>query len=282
MFKFVVMLICLTLVGCRTAGADVREEFSLPYSEAGTAQVTLDMTAGELKVRPVEGGEGVSGVITTNVGTWAPTTTTQPDGTILIRQGSARTDVIPNAENQWQVNLSVGTPLDLNVSAVAANSILELGGLTLPQLTVVSVTGNTTVNYADPLIDTERSVIEVNSTSGDISMSGLLNSFATTIQSVSTIGNQTLEFGGAALNHDMRANVESSAGSVMLRIAAGVPANVKFLTRGGIIAERSPEFVAGPNDTYTTEGFSDTDQPRLYIEVETVAGDLRIVSVPSL
>lgn len=282
MIRFLMVFGLLILTSCRTAGADVRQELNLPYPDTGTAQITLSMTAGTLDMRPVEAGEGISGVVTTNVGAWTPTTVVEPDGTLVVRQGDARTDVIPRAENHWQIGLGTGHPVHLNVSTVAANSTLNVGGLTIPQLTVTSVSGNTTINYSEPLVDVDRSLINVTSTSGNILLTGLLNSMATTIRTVSTSGNHTLEFNGVPPNQDMHVSVESSSGSVTLRVAEGVFVNVKFLTRSGIIAERSPTFLPGANDSYETEGFSTADQSRLFVEVQTVAGDLRLVSVPPL
>lgn len=281
MIRLVLLLgLTVLMTGCRTAGADVRQEFQIAYPDATPVQVLLNLSAGSLVLHADDAVDGLSGTIETNVSAWRATAETAADQTVRVVQGSSRTEVIPRAQNDWQIRMGTGSPLDLDVSTGAANSVLNLGGLGLETLQVNSVSGNVQLEFARPVVNSGDGRIDIRSTSGSLTLNHLLRSGARTLNTNSTSGRQTLSFDGGTLAGDMHVQSQATAGSVTLRIVEGLAVEIAFLTRSGVVLERAPVFEPMGNNTFRTAQFAEADGPRLFIEVQTVAGDLRIVSVP--
>lgn len=172
------------------AGPVVREHHGVDRGDAAQVRVEIDMSAGELAMRPgartlFEGdfafnSPGLKPVLayTVDGGT----------GTLKVSQGSAS----GNVENRWQLSLDEATPIDLNVNLSAGDAELLLGRLNLQNAAitmgagdlVVDLRGAPTRSYnvtvkagaGDTVIHLPASVgIEVRASGlvGDIDVSGL-------------------------------------------------------------------------------------------------------------
>jgi hypothetical protein len=218
----------------------------------------------------------------TNVGAWSAQQSTTAEGIQRVEQGIARNPSIPNAMNTWDVELGTGQPLSLTVESMSAGGSLQLGGLQLTELGINGTTGDFNVNYANANSLADGGSISIALTSGDLTINNVLNSHANRIETRSTGGNQTFEFGRGDLMQDLLVAIQSTSGDIILRIPIGTAATITFMGASGRVLEASPEFVRVNPGVYETAEYANADLPRMQIAVRTVAGDLRLVSVPPL
>ncbi|MAS35740.1 MAG: hypothetical protein CL610_17150 [Anaerolineaceae bacterium] len=270
----------LLVAGCSATGSENTETFTFDYPDADPAPVVLNMHTGTLNVQPVP-GTAVNGTAVTNVSAWLPSQSIGENGAQQVVQGQTRNEVIPNASNQWDVELGTGQPLSLTVNGAAINGNLDLTGLQLRLLSITGTSGNYALEYDAPSPLDDGGRLRAQLVSGDISITGVFNSHIRELNVVTTSGDQSYEFGGA-LVQDLHANLESTVGNVILRIPIGTPVRVNFSAASGRVMERSPEFIVVEGNVYETADYADSDQPRLQIAVRTTAGDLRLVAVPPL
>ncbi len=269
----------LLLAACGAAGNESAQTFEFEYGENATVVLAID--TGTLNINPVA-GTGVNGTVTTNVGAWSVQQSTLADGVQRVEQGKARNANIPNATNTWDVELGTDQPLTLTIESVSADGNLELGGLQLTGLNIVGTTGNYTLNYntANPLDDGGN--IQVELTNGNLTVNDLINSHVSQIQTRSSGGDQTFDFGAGQLTQDLLGAVESTSGDIVFRIPTGLAARITYTASSGRVLEASPEFNEVNPGVYETAEYADANQARLQFAVRTVAGDLRLVSVPPL
>src|SRR4051794_36373242 len=143
---FITIPILLIIAACGGAGGSQTQTLDIPYPKADVVTVNLTTSSGQIAVS-ASNSAGVHGTTTTNVSAWQAATSSDASS-VTITQGTASAGVIPNAQNTWDVQLGKGTALILNHTNTAANTTLNLGGLSLNQLNVTATTGNYTVRYA--------------------------------------------------------------------------------------------------------------------------------------
>ncbi len=268
------------VAGCRTAGQTTTQEFSAVYPAADPPAVVLDIANGTLALAPAD-ADGITGKVTTNVQDWAVTTAVDARGALRIAQGSTRSAVIPTAANAWDVKLSRGTPVNLTINTASASGTLDLTGMTLPQLTLNGGSGAFTLSYAAPAPVSGGS-IAITQARGAVTINGALNSGAARLDVTTTSGVQTYEFSGAGLAENLRANLTSTTANIVLRIPAGLPVRVEFITTTGIVRDMPASFAAVDRSAFETGNYASADQPRLLIEVQTVTGSLRVLELGGL
>lgn len=276
------LLAALLVAGCRTTGRTITQDFAADYPDTDPANVVLEIATGTLNLTATD-ASGISGTATTNVENWAVTTTTEPDGTVRIQQGAARTEVIPNATNQWDVRMERGRAVNLTIATASAGGNLDLGGLSLPQLAITGSTGPYQLNYTTRAASTGGR-ISVALTGGALNMTNVLNSGAAAITTATTSGVQTLEFTGTELLTDMRVSVTASAADVILRIPAQIPTRIVFNTTSGSVRDMPEAFERRSQSAFENAEYASADagQPRLLIEVVTVVGGLRVFELAPL
>jgi hypothetical protein len=279
-FWFALLMAAVVVAGCRATGQTGTQEFTLAYPDADPAPVALDIATGTLTLAAAD-VEGITGKVTTNVEAWAVTTGPDARGVLRITQGSTRNEVIPNAENLWDIKLGRDRALNLTVNAVSAGGTLDLTGLTLPQLTLNGTTGPFTLNYAAPAPVSGGS-IAITMTRGDVTITNLLNSGAARLDATTTSGTQTYEFTGAGLTEHLRANLIASAANIVLRLPAGLPTRIEFTTTTGIVRDLPASFTRLDRFTFENAEYANADQPRVLIEVQTITGSLRVLEMGGL
>lgn len=271
----------LFAAACSTAGREITQTFEFDYPDTEPAAVVLDMRTGTLNLRPVA-GNSVRGQVTTNVDQWRVSQTVTEDGAPRIVQGESRNQVIPNATNRWDVEVGTGQPLALTINLMAASSNLELGGIPLTALTLTGTSGSQSLDYRTPNPLDDGGRLRIDMKTGDVTVSGLFNSRIRELTSITTGGDQTIEFGGGELVQDIRGNIETSTGNVTLRIPNNIGVRVTFTGASGRVMEVSPEFIEVSRNVYETAQYADGEGPRVQIAVRTTAGDLRLIAVPPL
>jgi predicted membrane protein len=125
-------------------GPVVHEHHNVERGAATDARVEIDMSAGDLDVKP--GAKTLfAGDFDFNVPDLKPAIAYMVDGStgvLKVSQGS----VSGNAENKWSLSLDETTPVDLRVTLGAGDAQLVLGRLNLQKLAIRLGAGDLTVD----------------------------------------------------------------------------------------------------------------------------------------
>lgn len=270
---FVVPILLIT-AACRSAGGSQSQTIDIAYPDAEVVTLNLTTTAGQVTIDSAD-SSGVHGTLTTNVSAWQAETSAS-SSSISIQQGTASANVIPDAQNSWELQLGKGVPLILTHSNTAANTALNLGGLTLAQLNVTATSGNYTLRYATPPPTSDGGTATFQLGNGNLEGTGLLNSHLSSLSVTSNGGNVQLTFEGGALAQDMSVRIDTRSGDVLLKIPPNVPTQVIYRTSSGTVLETDPAYTRVNDITYTLSDDAASDAPHLTIEIRTVIGDLRL------
>ena len=268
------ILLMLLFAACSSTGGTQTQSVDLSYPDADPVTLNLDTTAGTVTVSAADAA-GVSGTLSTNVGAWVAQTSTS-GSTITIQQGRASADVIPEAENTWDLKVGRGKPLIINQTNTGADTIFNLGGLTLSAVNVTATTGNYTVSYGTPNPADDGGTASFEMTNGDFLASGVSNSHLSSLTVTTTGGNVQMAFDGTAITQNMSVRIETSSGNVLLKIPATATAQVIYRTSSGALLETDPQYQKVNDITYTVGDTSASATPRINIEIRTVVGDLRL------
>lgn len=262
----------LIFAACRSAGGTQTQSINLPYPAATPVTLSLDSTAGTITLNAAD-ASGVTGTLTTNVGAWVAQTSTS-GSTLSIQQGRSSASVIPDAANTWDLQVGRGTPLILNQTNTAADTTLNLGGLTLAAINVTATTGSYTVSYGTPNPADDGGTASFGLTNGNFTASGLSNSHLSSLSVTTTGGDVQLAFDGTAITQTMSVRIETTSGSVLLKVPSTTAAQVIYRTSSGALLEIDPQYQKVNDITYVVGDNNAT--PRLNIEIRTVVGDLRL------
>lgn len=271
------LALALTSLACGLAfevptkepGPDVTDEISVAGPDSKTAYLTLEFGAGKLTLAPGAEGKLVSGTATYNVPDLQPEVI-QKDDNITIKQGDYTVNGIPNMEglkNDWDLKLG-NTDLDLTLQAGAYDGALDLGGLSLVNLTVNDGAADVTVDFsaANP---TEMNALTYKTGASNIKLLNLANANFSSLVFEGGIGNYTLDFNGE-LQRDAAANIRAGMSNITLVIPTGISAQVTV--EDGLSSVDTPSGWKKNGNTYTQEG----EGPTLTIIINVGAGNLQI------
>ncbi len=264
--------ILLLIAACGGAGGSQTKTFEAAYPNADVVTVNLSTITGQIALSAMDDG-GIQASLETNVGAWQAATKSDTSS-ISITQGTASADVIPNGQNTWNIQLGKGKALILNDTNTAANTTLNLGGLSLTQLDMTATTGDTTLRFAEPNPVSGTAVLQSNN--GDFDVAGLGNSNLSRLRVTTEGGSATLSFDGAALTQNMTISIETQSGDVLLKIPATVAAQITYNSPSGAVLENDPQYTKTNNITYTVGNYAASDGSHLTIEIRSVVGDLRL------
>lgn len=264
----------LLIAGCRSAGGSQTETIDIAYPQVEVVAVNLTTSAGQVTVDSGD-APGLHGTLTTNVEAWQAQTSSS-GGTISITQGTASADVIPDAQNSWDLHLSKDTPLMLTHTNTAANTTLNLGGLPMTQLSVMATSGNYSLRYATPNPQSDGGTASLQIGNGNLDAAGLINSHLSSLTVTTNGGNIQMTFDGGALAQTMNVRIDTQAGDVLLKIPPSVPTQVIYRSSSGTVLETDPAYAQVNPITYTLGSGTAGDTPSLSIEIRTVIGDLRL------
>jgi hypothetical protein len=264
--------ILLIITACGGAGGSQTQTLDIPYPGTDVVTVNLSTTSGQIGISAGDSA-GVNGTLTTNVGDWKATSSSDASS-ISVAQGTASADVIPNAVNTWDIQLGKGKTLILNDTNTAANTTLNLGGLSLSALNVTASSGDTTVRFAAANPISGQATLQSNN--GDFDLAGLANSNLSSLALTTTGGSMQLGFDGAALTQNMNVSLETQAGDILLKIPQSMAAQVTYNSSSGTVLESDPQYKKTNAITYTVGNYDASDGSRLTIEIRSVVGDLRL------
>ena len=221
----------------------MNEFIDIPIPEGiDLPQLRLLFGAGELTLAPGDSDTLLSGEVRYADERLKPVFTVE-GGTITVRSGigdnilgdlKALWESRERFENVW--NLRVGAmPLDMFLRVGAARTGIDLGGLTIRNLTVEQGATDLSIGFSEP----NREPMESFTFSGGASrcqLRGLGGTRARRIAFRGGAGDYTLEFSGAG-SEEMEVSVEAGVGRVVLAVPSEVQA---VLTRkGGLTAVSS-------------------------------------------
>lgn len=201
----------------------------VPKPEASTGvQLNLEFVAGELILSPGASEYLASGTATFNAVDFEPKIEAV-ESSYKIRMGNLKVEGIStcpeNIKNVWDLQLA-NTPMSLNINAGAYEGSLELGGLSLEQLTISDGGSAFRGTFSTPN-HVEMSSFTYHTEAGTTELKGLANANFAQMIFNSGSGDYTLSFDGD-LQRDASVTIDSGLSTVNLIIPEGVNAQVTF------------------------------------------------------
>jgi N-terminal domain of toast_rack, DUF2154 len=249
------------------------ENIDIPNPDSGDVNLTLAFAAGELNLTPGGSGALVSGTAVYNVDELKPVISSNGANTRLqTGQNDAKFNGIPsfgdNFKNQWNLTLDE-TPMDLTVTAGAYKGNMDLGGLSLKSLHVTDGAAQVELKFSKPN-QVEMSLLHYETGASDVSLSGLANANADSIEFRGGAGNYTLDFGGDLLR-DTQMDVRSGISKVTIYVPQNSNATVTF--SGGLSSVNTTGNWQKANQLYSYSGGG----ANLSINVEMGAGSVDLI-----
>lgn len=133
------------------AGEQKTETHLVDLGAATSARVRVEMNFGELKV---DSGEEklLEGSFNFNVPDWQPQVSYEVDGSLgslVVSQPEKNNSLINrDGQNRWDLRLSKGVPIELEISTGAGISELNLSTLNLTSLKIETGAGNGTIDLS--------------------------------------------------------------------------------------------------------------------------------------
>jgi hypothetical protein len=245
-----------------------------PALASGVAVTAVELTMGAGTLNVQGGAEGLAeGEIRYNVATWKPTVTRGTDS-LSITQGENRGKIgLPgkgsNIVNDWSLRLG-SSPMALTINAGAYQGTLALGGLPLRSLTIHDGASDATVSFDSPNPE-PMDTLTYGTGASQVSLQGLANTNAQTIDFNGGAGNYELDFSGK-LERDLTVNV--TVGVSRLRLVAPVGTATQINVSGGLNNVETTGTWAHSGDTYSQSGEGHT----ITINVDIGVGSLELAT----
>ena len=243
--------------------------------------LTLDLQEGEFTIRP-----GAPGSELEVKGEFAPglfelTETQDTDAATGARRATVR---FKSKAPMWvrifggmgdgdrsrprlTVTIPRGMPLDLDLTTSMGRSEVDLGGLTLREVSVNAAMGEHRVDFQEPVIEGMRE-LRLSNSMGNLNLENLGNARANTITASGSMGNVIANLGGAWMpGAEANINFEQSMGELTLRVPSSVRLEADVRESGKEGSSRPPD-VEPPGDPKT---------PTLRLKVNSSMGETRIV-----
>ena len=138
------------LPACVPVGDIQEEDRTIPLEDIESAEIELDMGAGELRVQG-SSKELFEGTFSFNVKKWKPEIdyhTSGKRGYLRVKQGKSSGIPAGNGKNHWDIYLNEKALLDLLVDFGAGEGKLDLRGLNMKSLEVDMGVGDLTVDLS--------------------------------------------------------------------------------------------------------------------------------------
>lgn len=173
-----------------------------------------------------------------------------------------------DSSNQPELTVTIprGALIDLTLQMNMGRSEIDLGGLTLDELSINASMGEHRIDFSEPVVEGLRE-LRLNTSMGNIMIENLGNARAESITAHGSMGNLTASLGGAwPPGEEANLRFEQSMGELTVR----VPSNVKLEAD----VRRSDGKSSNPAPSPQPD---DPKAPTLRLRVTTSMGDARIV-----
>jgi hypothetical protein len=250
-------------------GPDVIEQIEVPSLDAEETRLELSFGAGELKLAPGADGNLVEGTATYNYEQLKPEIVSTEER-VEIKMGNMEFNGFPvfdELKNEWDFKLGQD-PMALTIDGGAYEADLELGGLSLTNLTVNDGAANVELSFSE-LNQSEMSIFRYETGASNIKLTGLANANFSTFDFSSGAGDYTLDFSGD-LQRDASVTIDTGLSNIILVIPEDVNTVIK-VDSGASNINAVPGWEQN-GDTYSQEG----DGPTLTFVISIGAGNLTI------
>ena len=242
--------------------------------------LTLDLQEGEFTILPGEPGSGVEITGEYAPGLFELTETQDTDSATGARRATVR---FRSKAPMWvrifggigdgdgnrprlTVTIPRGMPLDLDLTTSMGRSEVDLGGLTLRDVSVNAAMGEHRLDFQEPVVEGMRE-LRLSNSMGNLNLENLGNARANTITASGSMGNVIANLGGAwTPGAEANLNFEQSMGELTLRVPSSVRLEADVRDSGGERRSRPPD--APPDDPKA---------PTLRLKVNSSMGETRIV-----
>lgn len=243
---------------------------------SGSLSVELAFAVGDLFVRPAEDGHSYRLALTYLEDVFAPTVRFDADrGHLAVRLEGEKSDLdlddIDASDQQLDLALPRGVPLDLDLSFGAIEAEIELGGLALRSAQIRTGASETTLSFAEPTQGScERLEFAVGAAEFEALQLG--NAGCGTVSLEGAVGEMHLDFTGRLWTGETRLAIKVGLGEVRITVPeeVGIRMNTsRFLAsvrQAGLI--RHGPYLESP-------GFDDADT-RLVVDVDAALGSIVI------
>jgi len=221
-------------------GPMVTEEIHVP-APTGQDEMRLELLFGlcKLKLEPGDAETLIDGTIRYNVEELKPTIVQEGDTVRLIQGDEERGEglrvTVPDlplnleieghVESEWDLRIG-SVPIALTLHTGAMESELELGGLSLSELSVSQGVSNFELSFSKPN-QTVMERMQFNAGASNAVLNGLSNANAEVITFKGGAGSYRLDFSGE-LTRDVRVRLEAGVGEVVILVPEGVSAEARL------------------------------------------------------
>lgn len=168
------------------------------------------------------------------------------------------------------IAFSPAVDLDLDITLGAVDADLELGGLSLSELTMQAGASQAVIRFSQPNRSRCRTA-EITAGAAEVTVLGLGNSRCDRIDFEGGMGKTTLDFDGAWTSSS-QARVKMAMGELTLRLPRRVGVR---LTLDRFLARFEPAGLVRAGDHFQSAGYENAER-RLDIQVTTAVGGVKI------
>lgn len=248
----------------RQLHGETRLRASLDY-RAGGFRITpgranelyrMDASYDEDRYSPISAYDAARGVVTLGL---------EPAGEGGLRVVSTR-----QLRQDATVAFAPSVDLDLDLAFGAVQADIELGGLSLTELTMEAGASQAVVRFSQPNLSRCR-LAEITAGAADLTVLGLGNSRCDRFELEGGMGKVTLDFGGGWTSSTV-AEVKMAVGELTLRL----PRNVGVrLTLDRFLASFDPAGLVQSGTAFESPGY-DRAERKLDIDVTTAVGGVKV------
>jgi hypothetical protein len=252
-------------------------------ADSGALRLTLDLREGDFTIQPGEPGNAVQVRGEFAPGLYELVETQDTDAATGVRRATVRfRSKAPawarffagigggsDARPHLTVIIPRGSPLDLNLQMAMGRSEIDLGGLTLGEVSVNATMGEHSIDFHEPVVEGLRE-LRINTSMGNVVLENLGNARADTITASGSMGNVTANLGGAwPAGATSSLTFEQSMGELTLRVPTTVrlDADVRS-SQGGETKSRTTQDAKPPDDP---------NAPTLRVRVNSSMGEARVI-----
>jgi hypothetical protein len=180
-------------------------------------------------------------------------------------------------EQRLDLALGRGVPTDLSLELGAAQSTIELGGLSLSEVRLATGASETTVSFAEAN-PAQCSDFTIQGGATSVTLNGLANSRCSTFDVAGGAGEFKLDFTGDWGDvTEVRFDLKMGMGSAKFRFAEGT--GVELTMDKFLVEFTGPGFVQNGR-RYVSNGFEDA-ATKVYIDVSAALGEISVEWVDS-
>ena len=245
-------------------------------------RLTLDLKEGNFTIRPGQPGTDVQVEGQFSPGMYELLDNRETDPATGATQARIRfrstappwarffAGITGDSRSQPELTITIprGKPLDLMLIMSIGRSDIDLGGLTLSDVSVNTSMGEHHVDFREPVAAGARE-LRFTTSMGNVVLENLGNARAESISGSGSMGNLTVNLSGAWLEgHEANVRFEQSMGELTVRVPANIRVDADVRSAdGGESTNRTPE-IRQPDDPKA---------PTVRLRVSTSMGNARVV-----